>query len=195
MKHETTLAIKTHFDSQDQTNTGRIEVTLILNSNPGQSDSYAITSKSWQQDADVDIFNNDVPIIFSVTDSNLSVVENITGGIFVFDVGLSVRAKGDATFSVAVSSGTATKGTDFLDPVPLPNITNYRIQHNLQTTQIAIPITNDVETEGSETFNVIFSDLLHANFPTNSATSYTAELTIIDDEKPVLTFANSTVFH
>ena len=44
-----------------------------------------------------------------------------------------------------------------------------------------------------ETFNVIFSDLLHANFPTNSATSYTAELTIIDDEKPVLTFANSTV--
>ena len=45
--------------------------------------------------------------------------------------------------------GLQQKDTDFLDPVPLPDITNYRIQSWIfRLTRIAIPITNDVETEG-----------------------------------------------
>ena len=67
----------------------------------------------------------------------------------------------------------------------------FRIPADAKTFSFAIPILNDVENEGIETFNVRIHDLQQATFA-DGTTEQTLELTIIDNEKPTLSFMQDT---
>ena len=127
--------------------------------------------------------------ILSPTAMNFSVSEDVFGGNIVVGLELSSAAKAMVTFQVGVNGGTATKGEDFQDL-----ITNFHhIPEGGEFTSISIPIINDVENEGNETFNLAFSNLGGAKFDNNNSRETLVKITIIDDDKPILSFTESSV--
>ena len=95
------------------------------------------------------------------------------------------------SFLVETSSGTATIDSDFKTPDRQPTQPRFKIPADAKTFSFAIPILNDVENEGNETFSVRIHDLQQATFA-EGTTEQTLELTIIDNEKPTLTLMQNT---
>ena len=136
---------------------------------------------------------DDEPILLSASTTDFTAPENVVGGNFVIDLRLTsaVADTNSVTRSVSyettVSSGTATLGEDFMSPV----INRRTININAITDSQLIPIINDVDNEGNETFTVTISNLTGANFA-NGETQLTLDITIIDNENPELSFAEDS---
>ena len=137
---------------------------------------------------------DDEPILVSVTTRNFTVAENVVNGEFVINLGLSSTADNTHSansrvfYSFSVTNRTAIKGTDFLDP-----ISTGVFEGDSTTSTIKIPIINDVENEGNETFRVSIFRIRGGVFAGGGGWSRNFDVTIIDNEKPILTFAQSSV--
>ena len=142
--------------------------------------------------ASITIFD-DEPILLSAATTNFNVPEDVVDGNFVIDLQLTsaVAHTNSVTTSVSyettVSSGTAALGEDFMSPV----INRRTININSITDSQLIPILNDTDNEGNETFSVTISNLTGANFA-SGGTELTLDITIIDNEKPELSFAEDS---
>ena len=91
------------------------------------------------------------------------------------------------SYETTVSSGTATLGEDFMSPV----INRRTININSITDSQLIPILNDIDNEGNETFSVTISNLTGASFA-SGGTELTIDITIIDNENPELSLAEDS---
>ena len=150
-------------------------------------------------EADVTI-HDDEPIIMNVATTDFNVAEDVVNGNFIVEVVLTkntvIANPNDQTpdsvsFLVETSSGTATIDADFKTPDRLPTAPRFNIPADAKTFSFAIPILNDVENEGNETFNLRIHDLQQATFA-DGTTEHSLELTIIDNEKPTLSFMQDT---
>ena len=143
---------------------------------------------------------DDEPIIMNVATTDFKVAENVINGNFIVNVELTKTAlianpntpiPEPVSFLVETSSGTATIDADFKTPDRQPTEPRFRIPVDAKTFSFAIPILNDVENEGNETFNLRIHDLQQAEFA-DGTTEQTLEFTIIDNEKPTLSFMQDT---
>ena len=143
-------------------------------------------------EATVTIYD-DEPILLSVATTNFNAPEDVVDGNFVIDVQLTsaVAHTNSVTTSVSyvttVSSGTATLGEDFMSPV----INRRTINRNSITDSQLIPILNDIDNEGNETFTVTISNLVGASFA-SGGTELTIDVTIVDNENPELSLAEDS---
>ena len=144
--------------------------------------------------------HDDEPIIMSVATTDFEVAEDVVNGNFIVEVVLNktvLIANPDTpipepvSFLVETSSGTATIDADFKTPDRQPTQPRFRIPADAKSFSFAIPILNDVENEGNETFNVRIHDLQQATFA-DGTTQQSLMLTIIDNEKPTLSLMQNT---
>ena len=183
------LRIKTAYNASTDS-AGTISVRLKPNLNdPG---SYKLQDSLAERTATVNVLNNNTPLIFSSATTNFNVAEDVAGGNFVLNFELSRAAIIPTRFMAELSSemgqGKATLGTDFLALTS----SEYQIEVGNRTTSISIPILNDIEADGDETFTLTLSNLVGANF-TNNVDELDYEITIIDEEEPILTLAQDSV--
>ena len=118
--------------------------------------------------------------------SNFNPAENI--GNLVLNVSLNSQALLDVSFDVSVEDGTATLGEDY------SNLTQTSFSIARATRKpidsITIPITNDRDFEGNQTFDLILSNLTGATFGSSATLRQT--ITIVDDELPIMKMSNRT---
>ena len=137
-------------------------------------------------DSTVTIMDDEDPeLSFKTTDFNPN--EEISGGEFEVEVELTGETDTNVTFDIALGGGTAIKTIDYFDPRSLSGMIAVG---NTETT-ITIPITSDMLNEGDETFNLTLSSISGAVFE-GGGTSLMQEITIVDDERPILAFTSDT---
>ena len=151
-------------------------------------------------EATVTIYD-DEPIIMSVATADFKVAENVVNGNFIVDVELTrpvgttssnALTPDSVSFLVSTSDdGTATENEDFIVPESPSTQLRFLIPLDSKTFSFAVPILNDVENEGNETFNLKIHDLQQATFA-DGTDEYPLELTILDNEKTTLTFMQDT---
>ena len=180
-----TLAIKTAYNPNSNIG-GSISVKLVANRS--KPDSYSIPNSVEDITSSVTVINNNDSIILSLLTTNYNVAEDVTGGNFVVDLDMSRSAKMRTVFSVTLSGGTATKHLDYEEPI----LSEHIINTGDSSISITIPILDDDQFEGNETFILKISDLVGANF-VNNVSEQLLEVTIIDREKPTLTFAENSI--
>ena len=144
---------------------------------------------------------DDEPIIMNVATTDFKVVENVINGNFIVDVELT-KPVGTATsnaptpnpvsFLVETSSDTATLDADFKTPERDSTQPRFMIPLDSKAFSFTIPIVNDVNNEGNETLNLRIYDLQQATFA-DGTREQPLKLTIIDNEKPTLTFKQNTI--
>ena len=183
------LRIKTDYNINSDSD-GSISVRI--KENPNNLDSYSVPTSLAERTATVNVLNNNIPLTLSSTTTNFNVAEDVSSRNFVVNLELSRPAIIPTIFSVAVSDemgeGKATLGTDFL----APSASEYQINVGNRTASITIPILDDIESDGDETFTLTLSDLVGANFANNVASlEYT--ITIIDEEDPILTLDSDSI--
>ena len=144
--------------------------------------------------------HDDEPIKMNVATTDFKVTEDVINGNFIVEVVLSKTAlianpntpiPEPVSFLVETNSGTATIDADFKTPDRQPTEPRFKIPADAKTFSFAIPILNDIKNEGNETFNVRIHDLQQATFA-DGTTEQTLVLTIIDNEKPTLSFMQNT---
>lgn len=98
---------------------------------------------------------------------------------------LSKSTPADVLFAYATKNGTATEGHDF-------KMTSGQatIPKGASSFEIAVPILDDQEAEGTETFTVELSNVTNAN-----ALQTVATVTIEDDDKPTVTELSGVIIH
>ena len=143
---------------------------------------------------------DDEPIIMSITITDYEIAEDVVNGNFIVEVELTKSALianpntpllESVSFLVETSSGTATIDADFKTPDRQPTQPRFRIPVDAKTFSFAVPILNDVKNEGNETFNLRIHDLQQATFA-DGTREQPIKLTIIDNEKPTLSFMQNT---
>ena len=144
-------------------------------------------------EAKVTIYD-DEPILLSVSTSSFSVEENVVNGYFIIDLELSSAVSNThsttsaVSYTTEVNNLTARNGEDFRDPIQSP----INVEMTATTSSILIPIIDDVEHEGPETFEVNITNVNGAILP-ESRSSITLEMTILDNEDPTLSFDTNSV--
>ena len=123
----------------------------------------------------------------SISNTNLSVAEDIGSTGFIVNLELSRAVGFNVTVSYALASGTATKVSDFTEPT---NRT-VTILANNTSGSFSIPIIDDMESEGNESFALTLSNPKGAKFATGVTHSRT--ITITDNEQPIISFAEASI--
>ena len=149
--------------------------------------SYDISDAASDNIATVNIVNNDSPITLAPITTNYNVPENVAGGNFVLEIGLNKAAKVNTVFKAELIASTATVNQDYREP----NTSQLQIDRGARRLSYLIPILDDYEYEGNETFSIKFSSLIGAHF-VNEVADITLVITIVDTESPILTFADQT---
>ena len=168
----------------DVINEGNETFTLMLSNITGASAFHGVGLEYSQI---VTIVDNELPTL-SVTNSDLNVEENVENQEIVVDVKLTGATHQDVRFDYTLEDGTAKEGSDFTQPVDRLKT----IQMNETTETISIPIINDSNVEGNESFRIIFNIRSGAVFDDGSTTN-TETVTIFDDELPTLTFHTTPI--
>ena len=135
----------------------------------------------------VTIIDDEAPIL-TLTNSTFEVAENINGGNFVINYTLSGETTSNVTFNLSLTGDTATKGMDFSDPDQLMET----IAIGDKTGMFMIPITDDSGNEGNEAFTLAITGITGA-VASDKTDAFSQVITIIDDEDPKITFAQSTI--
>ena len=164
-------------DSRNELNE-RFLVTLSEPTNAGFADSASTIA------ATATIIDDDFPAL-SFKTTSFSV--NETGGSIDVDVKLTGLLSQAVTFDVGLRAKTATKFSDYNDPVQ----TSYLIPLDASETRITIPIVNDTNHEGNETFEVVLFNLSGASVPVGN--TLTQAITIVDDETPTVRMKSRTI--
>ena len=188
LQNTTSIPITVQIEGDDLSE-GDETFKIIVSTRPNNAYFYRGTN---ELEATVTIYD-DEPILLSAATTNFNVPEDVVDGNFVIDLQLTsaVAYTNSVTTSVSyettVSSGTATMGEDFMSPV----INRRTININSITDSQLIPILNDIDNEGNETFSVTISNLTGANFA-SGGTKLTLDITIIDNENPELSLAEDS---
>ena len=164
---------------------GKIRVTL--NDDPANPDTYTVASGS-NAYADAMISDDDTSLTLSFNDPNPSIMENVAARKIDIVVNLSSAASSPVVINYETADVTAMSGSDFTGVTPASN-TSITIAEGATTGTISIPITNDTDSEGNETFTLSITNLSGANF--SSGVSYRQTITIIDDEGPSIDFVDT----
>ena len=189
---ETTIPINVTIND-DQLDEGNETFTIKL-TEPSNNATFA--NSATELTATVTIADNDSQrLMFKTTDFNHT---EYTDGTH-FDVVVQVlpslnsqsattpeNADNDITFDITLEGGNATKGSDYSNPTQ----TSYTISSGNPEVTISIPISNDSESEGDETFELTLSNLTGASFASNNTLTQT--ITIVDDELQILRFTENT---
>ena len=134
----------------------------------------------------VTIHDDEPPtLLFSTT--NFSVLEDVGSDGYMVEFKLSGATDEDVTFSYALSDGTATKVSDYTEPVQTQR--SVTISEGNLTESISIEITNDEIIEPNENFTLTLSSLSGAVFPSSNPLSQ--EITIVDDDSISLSLTTS----
>ena len=164
----------------DMESEGNESFTLTL-SNPKGAKFVTGTTHS----RTITITDNDLPTL-SFSETSVEVNENVVGGEVEVDVLLSRTVNQSISVSYAATDSTAINGEDFvLQPSTLT------FTAGVVKVPILIPISNDMNHEGNESFSITLSNPIGAVF--SNGTTISKEITIIDDEIPTLLVANSTL--
>ena len=158
----------------DELNEGDEKFTIVLGNVRGGSfagDSDTIT-------IEVTIIDDEEPTL-SLANSTFRFSEN--GSDIVINLNLSGATSSVVTYNYTLSGGTAIAGEDYTIPEELTG----EIVAGLTTADIVVPVKNDKDNEGKETFNIFISNLEGAVFLNNRLT-LEQEITIVDDENPKL---------
>ena len=127
------------------------------------------------------VIDNDV--IVSI--NNVSVAENVAGGVANFTVSLTAASTQTVTVKVATANGTAVAPGDYT-AVPLTTLT---FTPGQTSKTVAVTIKNDALVEGTETFTVGLSNATNAKLGTAVGTG-----TVLDDDTiPVVSIGNLSV--
>lgn len=131
--------------------------------------------------ANIDIVDNDTPAV-SLTAGNYTVDEN--AGQRVVSVTLSFPSPISATVAYSTSNGTALMGIDY-------RATNGVLLFNPGETLkiIQIPITDNLAINADKTFGINLGSPVNAKLGPFS----TAVITITDDDRPFVQFANASL--
>ena len=135
----------------------------------------------------VKIIDDEVPTL-SLTNSTFEVVENIAGGNFIINLSLSNPIETDVNFNISLIAGTAIAGMDYME-LSRPMGT---IGKGNTTGSITIAITDDDKNEGNESFTLAITGLSGAVFA-DGATTRSHVITILDDELPIVMFAETSL--
>ena len=130
---------------------------------------------------------DDESTTLAISNTDLSVAEDIGSAGFIVNLELSRAVGFNVTVSYALASGTATKVSDFTEPT---NRTVTILANNTSGT-FSIPIIDDMESEGNESFALTLSNPKGAKFTTGATHSRT--ITIIDNEQPTISFAEASI--
>ncbi len=123
---------------------------------------------------------------FVSINSALTVAENISGGLALMTVSLSSVSTSPVTVTLSLTNGTATKGSDFLDPTSL----TVTIPAGQTSVTVPVPVTNDTIFEADETFDVYLIGVTNAQL--GSGTRGTVTITN-DDVASKLTITPTSV--
>ena len=123
----------------------------------------------------------------SISNTDLSVSEDIASVGFIVNLELSRAVGFNVAVSYALASGTATKVSDFTEPT---NRTVTILANNTSGT-FSIPIIDDMESEGNESFTLTLSNPKGAKFTTGMTHSRT--ITIRDNDLPTLSFSGTSI--
>ena len=133
----------------------------------------------------ITIIDDDSPTI-SITTTNFEVYENVVGGIFVVNLALSSTTSNTVSFEYNMTDVTTTKGSDYTEA------TNRTVTIGSgRTGSFSIPIINDSDNEGNETFTFTLSNLVGASQFSNNELTISKTVTIIDNELATLEFTNT----
>ena len=134
--------------------------------------------------ATVTIVNDDRQPGILISDARLSE----SGGSMVFDVTLTNVWVPEVTVNWATSDGTATAGTDY---TASSGTISFPDGDTSLTRTITVPISEDTEFEGDETFTIVLSEPAGAGFQGGGET-LAATGTIEDNDLPVVTVEAKT---
>ena len=138
----------------------------------------------------VTIIDND-PVGVQITnnDSDFTLSEN--GNDLVVNYILGGRLSNDVTFKYDMEDVTTTKVSDYeYDEDETNRTVTISSGGNLQGS-FTIPIVDDSDNEGNETFTLVLSELQGASVFVGSGLKFTKTVTIVDNELPTLKFAET----
>ena len=180
----------------DTENEGNETFTLELSNLQGAS---VFVGSGLKFTKTVTIVDNEQPTL-RITNSELSVIENIDTGMF----DLNLKLSGPTTdynsntnlaviFDYALNdiplvTDSATFGTDYTQPISR----RISISEGETDATISIPITDDATAEGNERFNITLNISSGAKFD-NGLTTKTETITIHDNDIPTLSFQTASI--
>ena len=120
---------------------------------------------------------DDERTIFSLSNTSFKVDENVTGGNFDLSYALKPASPYDVTYTVSTQDGTAIKGQDYTE-LETQTIT---IPAGTTTGTISIPILNDTDSEGEQSFTIKVENVVGAVIE-GDVDFIEKTITIADDE-------------
>ena len=123
----------------------------------------------------------------NITTTDFTVDEDVTGGNLVVNYAIDNPATRQISFNYDLIDGTAEKGLDYTEEA---NRTA-TIPIGSSTGSFSIPIREDDLREGNETFTLVLSNLVGASLFNDNALTFSRTVTIIDDDPPTLSIANT----
>ena len=177
---ETSITIQiTPDDMNEGDETFKIVVTDITN---------AVSSTGLTTFEQIITITDDEMPTLSISNSSFEVAEDVTGGNFIIDYALSGATQTVVSFNYTLTASTATAGTDYT----VPNSLTETIAIGNTSGMITIAIDDDDINEGNETFTIAIMGLTGALF-SDKTTSFTQEITIVDDELPAIEVASTKI--
>jgi GH24 family phage-related lysozyme (muramidase) len=170
---------------------GEIEVPVILDSTDEVDETATLTLSSATSatidgdttTADFVITDDDTPVL---TVANSTVTES--AGSAIFTVTLDQAAANDVTVVYQTANGSSNGASSASDYTATTG--TLTITAGATTGEIAIPITDDVSDESTETATITLNSAVSATIDGDSTT---ADLVITDDDDYNLTIADTTV--
>ena len=123
----------------------------------------------------------------NITTTDFTVDEDVIGGNLVVNYAIDNPATRQISFNYDLIDGTAEKGLDYTEEA---NRTA-TIPIGSSTGSFSIPIREDDLREGNETFTLVLSNLVGASLFNDNALTFSRTVTIIDDDPPTLSIANT----
>ena len=124
---------------------------------------------------------DDEAITLTLSTTDFSVAENIGGDGFEVEVELSKASGLDVTFDYDLTDATATENEDYVET----SDSTVTISAGDTTATFTIPILDDLDLEGTQTFTLGLFNLIGAKFANNVAT-ITKTISIVDNETPII---------
>ena len=174
--------------ADDLNNEGIEKFTLTLSNPVGAVfDSNAMTiSKT------ITIEDNELPTL-NITTTDFTTNEVVGNTNKVINLELSSAAKQDVTFEFGMTDITTTKDSDYTEEEDEDDRqVTISAESGVLTTSFSIPILNDSNNEGNESFDLVLSELSGAVF-SNGKSTITKTITIHDDEPPTLSIATTNL--
>ena len=134
----------------------------------------------------ITIIDDDIPQL-KISNTTFNVNENVSGSEFTVNLRLSKAISESISVRYSAINSTAIEGEDYtLQDAILT------FPPGIAAKTISIPIIDDSKHEGNETFSLVISNPIGAEF--ENGTSISKTITIVDDESPTLSIANTTFY-